>query len=418
MGPAPLNNRVIRRFVAVGCICTLLASAFAFAETAEEAKAAAKASLERIQALRKERPGDGLLIFYQAIVHLSLSEREDAFTLLRSLKGRKLGLIPERGAGFDAVWDDAEFKKLRTELADEEPRTPASPIAFRLKDPKLIPEGIAFDEKRRRFFVGSVAQHKIVVTDDKGDSRDFSIPSDKLDAVLGLKIDRARDLLYAVSTNGSEESAEKERRNAVVAYDLKTGQLVKRFGAPEAMQLNDLVVAPDSTLYVTDSGGSSLFRKNPDETTLTGLGAAGTFRGANGIALGANGALYVAVSTGIVRVDRATGAFTRMPQPDTVVTGGIDGLYWHDGDLVGVQNVTNPGRIVRIALADNGNRIVGLAVLQSHQPEFDEPTTGAIANDKLYVIGNSYVQHYQPNGSITNAANLKGTAIIAVPLRR
>jgi hypothetical protein len=192
---------VIRWFVAVGCICTLLAPAFAFAETAEDAKAAAKASLERIQTLRKERPGDGLLIFYQATVHLTLGERDDAFTLLRSLKGRKLGLIPVRGSGFDAVWDDAEFKKLRTELADEEPRTPPSPIAFRIKDPKLIPEGIAFDEKRRRFFVGSLAQHKIVVTDDKGDSRDFSIPSDKLDAVLGLRIDRARDLLYAVSTN-------------------------------------------------------------------------------------------------------------------------------------------------------------------------------------------------------------------------
>ncbi len=69
---------------------------------------------------------------------------------------------------------------------------------------------------------------------------------------------------------------------------------------------------------------------------------------------------------------------TRLPQPDTVVTGGIDGLYWHEGDLLGVQNSTNPGRIVRIALADKGNRIEGLTMLQSHHhPEFDEPTTGA-----------------------------------------
>jgi hypothetical protein len=32
------------------------------------------------------------------------------------------------------------------------------------------------------------------------------------------------------------------------------------------------------------------------------------------------------------------------------------------------------------------------------------------------VIGNSYVGHYQPDGSIKDAVELKGTAIVAVPL--
>jgi hypothetical protein len=34
------------------------------------------------------------------------------------------------------------------------------------------------------------------------------------------------------------------------------------------------------------------------------------------------------------------------------------------------------------------------------------------------VIGNSYVGHYQPDGTIKVAADLKATAIIAVPSRR
>src|SRR5436190_128457 len=84
-------------------------------------------------------------------------------------------------------------------FADDEPRTPDAPVAFRLNDPKLIPEGIAFDPASRRFFIGSVAQHKIVVTDGKNEPRDFSSPSDKLDAVLGLTVDADRGLLYAVS---------------------------------------------------------------------------------------------------------------------------------------------------------------------------------------------------------------------------
>jgi hypothetical protein len=121
----------------------------------------------------------------------------------------------------------------------------------------------------------------------------------------------------------------------------------------------------------------------------------------------------------VARVDTATGEPKRLPQPDTVVTGGIDGLYWHEGDLLGIQNSTNPGRVIRIALADKGTRIAGLTVLQSHHhPEFAEPTTGAIANGALHVIANSYVGHYQPDGSIKDAGELKATVVVAVPLKR
>jgi hypothetical protein len=399
-------------------LAIVMAASVAWAQSApDDPSVAARASLERIQALRTERPGDGVLMFYQALLHVSLGERNAALELLRSLKGRKLGLIPVRGAGFDSIWDDPEFQKIRKALANEEPQTLAAPVAFRLKDPKLIPEGIAYDAEDKRFFIGSVAQHKIVAAHEK-ELSDFSSPTDKLDAVLGLTVDPTCRHLYAITTNGVEESAKKERRNAVIQYDLKDGRMTDRFAARDAMQLNDLAVAQDGTLYVTDSETGSLFRKKPEEKALTKFGAMGALRGANGIALAPEGALYVTLSTGIARVDTTSGEPSRLPQPDTVMTGGIDGLYWHDGDLIGIQNSTNPGRVIRIALTDKGMRIAGVTVLQSHHhPEFDEPTTGAIAHGALHVIANSYVGHYQPDGTIKNAADLKRTAIIAVPLR-
>ena len=80
--------------------------------------------------------------------------------------------------------------------------------------------------------------------------------------------------------------------------------------------------------------------------------------------------------------------------------------------------MTNPGRVIRIALADQGTRISGVTVLQSHHhSEFAEPTTGAIASDALCVIANSYVGHFQPNGSIKDPEQLKPTAIVAIPLK-
>jgi streptogramin lyase len=405
-------------------IAALLASAALPAQAADDdaataAVAAARASLERVRALRLERPGDGLLAFYQAITHAALGERDAAMAELRGLLGRRLGLIPVRGIGLDPLWSDVEFQALRTQLLAEEARTPPAPEAFRLTDPKLIPEGIAFDPDGRRFFIGSIAQRKIVVSDRVGRVQDFSSPGDKLDTVLGLAVDARRRLLYAVSTNGFEDSAKVERRNAVLRYDLARGRLVARFDVPDAEQLNDIALAADGTLYATDSAAGSLYRMRPGEAGLSPFGAAHAARGANGIAVAADGTVYVTLSTGVGRVDPADGTLQRLPQPDSVVTGGIDGLYWHEGDLVGVQNVVNPGRVIRIRLADGGRRIDGITVLQSHHhAAFDEPTTGTVADGALLVLANTYVRRYLPDGTLKDPESLQPTRVIAVPLRR
>jgi len=413
------DNRTAALRIMLCAVLVLAGQFFPRAKGADDATAAARAGLERLQTLRKERPGDGILVFYEALLRTRMGEREPVLALLRSLKGRKLGLIPTRESGFEALWNEEEFQALSKELSEEEPATPVSSVAFRLKDPRLIPEGIAYDAVGQRFFLGSVAQHKVIVTDGKGETHDFSKAGDQLDAVLGLSVDSVHGLLYAVSTNSFEESGKKQRRNMVVRYDLKTDRLTDRFAASDAAQLNDLTVAPDGTLYATDSEAGALFRKKPDEAKLLPFGEKGKLPGANGITLSPDGTLYVTLSTGIARVDTKTGEPVRLPQPDTVATGGCDGLYWHEGDLLGIQNTTNPGRVIRMALSDKGSRISDVTVLQSHQhPEFDEPTTGAIAHGALNVIANSYVGHYQPDGSIKNVEDLKGTTVIAVPLRR
>jgi len=399
--------------------CVIAAANFRSADAADDPKTVTRGQLERIQSLRKERPRDGVLMFYEAITRIELGDREGAFALLRTLQARKLGLVPVRDAGFEAVWDDPEFQKIREKLAHEEPRAPDAPVAFRFADPKLIPEGIAYDPHQDRFFIGSVAQKKIVSANRKGEVKDFSKPEDNLDCVLGLFVDVAHEQLYAVSTNGFLDEAQKQRRNAVVRYDLKNGLLVNRYDAPDANQLNDLTIAADGTIYATDSASGTLFRKTPGEKRLTPFGAKGALPGANGITLAADGKPYVAISTGIARIDLSNGAPRRLSQPETVVTAGCDGLYWHRGGLVGIQNVTNPGRVIRIMLADQGTRISGITVLQSyHHLEFAEPTTGAIAADALYVIANSYVGHFQPNGSLKGPGQLKPTVIVAVPLEQ
>jgi sugar lactone lactonase YvrE len=374
--------------------CVVATANFLSAAAADDPKAVTRAQLERIQSLRKERPRDGVLVFYEAIPRIELGDRDAAFALLRSLQGRKLGLVPVRDAGFEAVWDDPEFQKIREKLAHEEPRTPGAPVAFRLADPKLIPEGIAYDPNQDRFFIGSVAQEKIVSANRKGEVKDFSKPEDNLDCVLGLFADVAHEQLYAVSTNGFLDEAQKQRRNAIVHYDLKNGLLVNRYDALDASQLNDLTIAADGTIYSTDSASGTLFRKTPAEKTVTPFGAKGALPGANGITLGADGKLYVAISTGIARIDLSTGTPTRLSQPDTVVTGGCDGLCWHGGDLVGIQNVTIQGAsfALRSPIREHGfqeapccNRIITLNS-QSLRPARSRPTRYTLSQTRTSAI--------------------------------
>ena len=79
--------------------------------------------------------------------------------------------------------------------------------------------------------------------------------------MLGLFVDAAHEQLYAVSTNGFLDEAQRQRRNAILDYDLKKDLLVNRYDAPDANQLNDLTVATDGTIYATDSASGTLFRK-------------------------------------------------------------------------------------------------------------------------------------------------------------
>jgi hypothetical protein len=64
------------------CAGLLIFFASGQARAADDPQVAARASLERIHSLRKQRPDDGLLVFYEAITRIALGERDAAFTLL------------------------------------------------------------------------------------------------------------------------------------------------------------------------------------------------------------------------------------------------------------------------------------------------------------------------------------------------
>jgi hypothetical protein len=72
---------------------------------------------------------------------------------------------------------------------------------------------------------------------------------------------------------------------------------------------------------------------------------------------------------------------------------GIDGLYWHKGSLVAVQNGIGSPRVVAFQLSKDGSRVVQTTVLENRSGLTVLPTTGAIRGDDFYFISNSQVDN-------------------------
>jgi sugar lactone lactonase YvrE len=123
------------------------------------------------------------------------------------------------------------------------------------------------------------------------------------------------------------------------------------------MQLNDVAVASAGapTPPIRRAARSTRF---PREGAARVLVPADRLRGSNGLAASPDGKrLYVGHSTGIALVDPATGEVKRVNNTSRETVAGIDGLYDFQGELIGVQNVTNPGRVIAITLSKDGESI-------------------------------------------------------------
>ena len=77
-----------------------------------------------------------------------------------------------------------------------------------------------------------------------------------------------------------------------------------------------------------------------------------------------------------------------MPGPHNTLAG-IDGLYWHRGSLIAIQNGIGSPRIAAFRLSKDGSRVTQTTVLENRTAFTVTPTTGAIHGNDFYFIANS-----------------------------
>jgi sugar lactone lactonase YvrE len=280
-----------------------------------------------------------------------------------------------------------------TDAGDKKIDTAAIDLALEEKD--LVPEGVAFDPATGSIFVSSTYKRKIVRLDSTGGVHDFIIEKqDGIWSTIGMEADAGRRHLWVVSSQAKEvlpllDPNDHQWRSAIYQYNLETGVLVDScLLSIKNVFLNDLTVAKNGNVYVTESkqGGIYYLEAGSDSLELLLTPAPYTFP--NGITHSDQpGRLFVSVSEGILKIDVTGHRYDLLTTSDTIDAKEIDGLAWYQGSLIGHQS----SKVVRFFLNDNHDSIIHATVLDTG-PEFDSSTTGEIGNDQYYFIVNSQIR--------------------------
>jgi len=301
-----------------------------------------------------------------------------------------------------------------------------SRVRLTVADTMLHPEGIAFDARHGRWFVGSVRQRRVVAVERDGRTHDFVPPhSDGLAGVFGMAVDSVRRVLWVATTalpRMEGFKAADSGRVGVYGYDLETGRPLRSAWMPRdsstAHTFGDVAIAPNGDVYVSDSEAPWIFRLAIGSDSLERFVTHPLFRSLQGMAITPDGAtMYVAdYSHGLLSISLVTRTVTPLAAPRTMTLLGVDGLYWHRGSLVGVQNGVIPARVVRFCLDSSGRSVQRLEMLDRNPAVADEPTLGAVVGDSLFYVATSEWEKYDENGKRIANTRLSPVTVLGMSL--
>ncbi|MCH8327374.1 MAG: hypothetical protein IID15_02460, partial [Candidatus Marinimicrobia bacterium] len=343
-----------------------------------------KSYLRHTLAAQKFSPHHQGLIYNAASGYALLGQPGDAIAQLRRLAAMGLSFNLMGDQDFRSLTQLRAFQTILTDMALNRVAIVVSRQWMVVAAPEDHLEGIAYDPVTKRTYFGAVRTRKILYQTSAGAVETFSRPEDSLMAVLGLRIDVSRRILWAATSALSQMenfTAGMEGQSALVAFNLDTGEKLRelRPAADDGRRygFNDLAIASDGTVYVSGSRGTVWFLP-PDTTGLRLLFTAQ--ESFQGLALsGDDGILFAAAyGSGIWRFDLAAQGAVLLPYSLDASLLGVDGLAHHNGYLIGVQNGLRPYRILKMELSAGLDSITAITVVERNHPDYGEPTLGQI----------------------------------------
>ena len=367
------------------------------------------------------------VVYHHARAHALSGGTDSALTLLDRLAtdGAITAAEAASDSAFAALRGDPRWGRVAAKIeAARQPISTSRP-AFELPERDLTAEGTAWDPKTRTVFLSSLYKRKIVAIGSDGTARDFiQSGQDGIGPVVGLEVDPSRRGLWAASMVLPEAGIPLAdttflAHGLLFHYDLDTGRLRRRYVLSPSRGtrhgFNDLTVAADGSVYLTDSQAGAVYRLPPGAAGVVEVLPPGTYTFPNGITRSEDSRrLFVAHGAGIDRIDIGSGTRTRLQAPDTLNVGGIDGLAFHRNSLIAHQ----PGwfnRIIRLRLDGSQERIASWETLERHHPRFAQPTTGEVAGDTYYYLANAQLRSFR-DGQILPWDSLQPVVVLKIDL--
>jgi hypothetical protein len=328
----------------------------------------------------------GAGLYFLAASKQHLGETRDALRLLKECLALHEGFDPAGSPELGVLKGSKEFDDMVASVHREFPAITQSKVAFVTDEKDLIPEGLAYDARQDALYLGSLNRRKIIKIMADGRATDF-VPAgrDNLLPILGIRSDPSDGTVWA---NSWEENGD---RSELLHFDA-AGQLLGRYSPNDTSKhgFNDLVVRKTGEVILTDSVSNEVLRFDRNAHTFTPLHFSRALSAPNGIALDDDDRqLFVADDFGVVRMDLAAGTSAEVNPGPRNTLAGIDGLYWHKGSLIAVQNAIGSPRISAFALSKEGTQVIKVTVLENRSPFTILPTTGALRDNDFYFIVNS-----------------------------
>jgi SMP-30/Gluconolactonase/LRE-like region len=368
-----------------------------------------RAEIQKVEESLAKIADRGAGLFFLARRYAQVGDLDKALSTLKECVRLDLGFDPGDLPQFERLRSNPEFQAMVEQVRRRYPPVHRSHVAFTISETDLFPEGLAADADWHVFYMGSVKQKIIRITDD-GKVSDFANSNTyQFPELNGIKVDPKDHGLWVASAD--------DHKSELLHFDSQ-GKLLEHFPPPDGGRhaLNDLVLHGSNDVYVSDIWAHEVYRFDRGKRTLTPLSFHRPLLYPNGIALSNDRKfLYVADILGVIQVDLGKNQTQEVGPGKHNTLAGIDGLYWYKGSLVGVQYGNGPYRVARWRLSPDGLKVVSTDVFEYRTPLISFPTTGAILGGKFYFIANTGIANYK-DGKVVNPSKLEPINIAVLAL--
>jgi len=348
-----------------------------------------------------------------ASIEAKLGHKAEALQWLEKFAATGLNFDLAKDEELKGLLADPVGQKIAAQMKQRRLPKTGTELVCSLPQSDTMPEDITYirsaDSKSPNFIVSSIRHRTLYrLSLPKAGSKECTMQELPLAEeakrwpTLAVSADPKRSILWVTASampGFSGFSKEDEGKTVLMEVDAASGTVLHRFdpGTTGPAVLGDMCVTTGGTVYVTDSIGGGVYRLRGDPQTAKLEKIAEGLFSPQTPALARDGKrLFVADYTMGVAVIDLTAANAASPiakvsylaHPENVALVALDGLYLEGDSLIGIQNGTDPVRILRLQLNHAQTEIIGAEVIEQATERMGDPTHAVAVNGWFYVLAN------------------------------